>query len=525
MTDLDTLQAQLHQAFRRRDWLLTRRLAGHLLQRVPAHADAHYQGGVAWLETGQLAKALTHLHVAARLTQGRADVLGTFAHALAEAGLSREAAAAAGDALKREPDDPRLLQTLATVLTRCGQHERAAGAYARAVQLQPEDAELRHNHALSLMFAGDFERAYAEVTACLQRDPHCWKAYGTRAQLATDQQADTRAAQLTRLLHEHSHDAGAVEALNMALTHELERLGRHRDAFAALTVAKHRRRQRLSYRIEDDRALFAALADHAPDRADVHSGPVGSEAIFVLGMPRTGTTLVDRILSCHPAVESAGELHQFSTALKRLSGSRTPSLLDADTVACAQRLDWATLGAEYLRTSRVGGNQRPRFVDKQPHNFLYAGHIANALPGAPIICLRRHPMDTCLSNFRQAFGERSPFHGYALDLLDTGRYYLLFDQLMKQWQSAYPGRILEVSYERLVAEQEAVTREILVFCGLDWHPDCLTFERNAAPVSTASAVQVRAPMNARSVGRWRQLENELQPLRELLEAGGVRIDD
>ena len=166
----------------------------------------------------------------------------------------------------------------------------------------------------------------------------------------------------------------------------------------------------------------------------------------------------------------------------------------------------------------------PRFIDKLPHNFLFAGYIARALPNATIICLRRDPMDTCLGNFRQLFAQTSPFYDYSFDLLDTGRYFLQFDRLMRHWQHVFPGRIREISYEDLVGQQEVTTRALLDTCGLSWNPDCLAFERNEAPVATASAMQVREPIHARSIQRWKRFEAELAPLRELLCAGGIALN-
>jgi hypothetical protein len=247
--------------------------------------------------------------------------------------------------------------------------------------------------------------------------------------------------------------------------------------------------------------------------------------IFVIGMLRSGTTLVERILSCHPQVHTAGELSNFPVAVKRVSGSQTPELIDVDTARHAGQLDWQSAGRQYLEDTRLLTGGKPRFVDKLPQNFLYAGHIARALPNASIICLRRDPMDTCLSNFRQLFSLKSSYCDYSFDLLDTGRYYLLFDQLMAHWQQTMPGRILQIDYEDLVDNQEAVTRRLLAHCKLPWDDACLRFEENELPVSTASAVQVRSPMFRSSLQRWKRYEPQLRELRALLEAGGIKLKD
>ena len=155
---------------------------------------------------------------------------------------------------------------------------------------------------------------------------------------------------------------------------------------------------------------------------------------------------------------------------------------------------------------------------------MYAAFIHLALPNAKMICLRRNPMDACLSNFRQLFAENFRFYNYSNNLIDTGNYYILFDQLMAHWYEVMPGAILEVQYESVIANQEEESRRIVEHCGLDWEDACLKFEKNKAPVATASSTQVREPIYTRAVERWRKYEKHLQPLRELLESNGIEVE-
>jgi hypothetical protein len=258
--------------------------------------------------------------------------------------------------------------------------------------------------------------------------------------------------------------------------------------------------------------------------APAGNGFSGAAPIFVVGMPRTGTTLVERILSSHPLVASAGESQNLPLLVKRAAGTRSNRVLDEATVAEAASLDFSALGRDYVASTRPPG-RKPRFVDKMPLNFLYLGYIHLALPNAKIVCLRRHPLDTCLSNFRQLFARDFSYYNYAYDLGDVGSYYVLFDSLMRHWRETLPGKILEVEYERLVEDQEAQTRRLLEFCGLPWASECLDFHENRSPVATASAVQVRTPMNAASVGRWRHYAAELSMLRTQLERAGIACGD
>lgn len=311
----------------------------------------------------------------------------------------------------------------------------------------------------------------------------------------------------------------------MALAKEHEDLGDYDKAFRHLAQAKSAGRSRVHYSIRQDEHLFEILTRAFPQPQPATAGDPTEEPIFVIGMPRTGTTLVERILSSHPDVHGAGELQNFAVALQRMSGSQTPFLHDVAAMARVHGLDWMQLGASYLDSTRPATGHTLRFIDKLPHNFLYAGFIAHALPRARIICLRRNPVDTCLSNFRQLFDQQSANFGYSLDLLDTGRYYILFDRLMAHWQRAFPGRILELDYETMVGAQEATTRQLLEYCGLPWHDACLHFEENPAPVATLSASQVRVPLYRSAVGRWKNYQPQLAGLLALLSAGGIEISN
>jgi hypothetical protein len=311
-----------------------------------------------------------------------------------------------------------------------------------------------------------------------------------------------------------------------ALAKEYEDLGEYAEAFRHLTLGRARKRAALDYRFAEDRAVFDSIERVCGPELFARSRPgVESDApIFVVGMPRTGTTLVERILASHSDVASAGELQTFGVCVKRAAGTRSPRVLDPETVEAAAAVDFRAVGACYLDGIRpfVAAGTR-RFVDKLPLNFFYIGFIHCALPHAKIVCLERDPLDTCLSNFRQLFAVGFPYYRYAYDLADIADYYIRFRQLIAHWHRVLPGVVLEVEYERLVANQERETRRLLDFCGLDWQEACLDFHRNPAPVATASAVQVREPLSPRSIGRWHRYAAELAGLRERLRAAGISV--
>lgn len=514
------LYYQAVDALNKGEWLQAFALAQRVLPMAPSHAGVHFVAGVAALHQQQIPVALQHLKRAVTLNPSRADYGTQWARALAAAGLMRHAVEAADIAAAMPSDDPLTLDSLGVIYSQANAHAKAAEMFRRAAKLRPEVASFRFNRATSLTFTGDVAAAELEYEACLAREPRYWKAHLALAQLRKQRTEENHVERLRSLLAQHVNDVTGQMYLHLALSKEYEDLGELEQSFAHLTAGKRAGREGRDYSSERDASLFKSIEANTLELR----GPEGSdseEPIFVIGMPRSGTTLVDRILSSHPHVQSAGELQNFSIALKRASGSRTPNLLDEDALSRSRVLDWKRLGAAYVDSTRPGTGQTPRFVDKLPHNFLYAGHIARAFPKARIICLRRNPMDTCLSNFRQLFAQSSPFYDYSFDLLDTGRYYVFFDRLMAHWNRVMPGRILEIDYETIVDDQERSTRRLLEFCGLSWDEACLRFDRNEAPVSTASAVQVRQPLYRSAMQRWKRYEAQLSGLRSLLEDAGI----
>jgi tetratricopeptide (TPR) repeat protein len=512
--------AEAVAAVNRGDWSQAQQLSMYLLRELPSHPDVCFLAGIAALYQHQAPLAVSCLQRAVQLDPTRADALAQLARALATMSRTAEATELARRALAQSPDDPMTLDTLGVVFTQGTEYATAADLFRRVIALEPGQASYRFNFATSLIFAGKIDAAEGELEACLALDPRYWKAHLTLAQQRRQTPAHNHIERLRAALEDAGDDADAVMYLNLAMAKELEDLEDYRQAFAALVRGKSAGAPRGGSSQRDD-ALFEAIERSFPGPAPATTGFASDVPIFVFGMPRTGTTLVERILSSHPDVQSAGELQDFGVALKRASGSRTPAVLDVDTFERSRVIDWTQLGKAYITATRARAAGKPHFIDKLPHNFLYAGHIANALPKARLICVRRDPLDTCLSNFRQLFSRDSLYYDYSFDLLDTGRYYLRFNRLMEFWRRQFPGRILEIDYEAVVEEQEASTRRLLEFCGLPWSDACLHFERNAAPVATASAVQVRKPIYRTSMQRWRHYGPELQPLIRLLDEAGI----
>lgn len=514
-------------ALQRQQWEQAHVFAVRLLDHQGSSSpDAHFIAGVALLEQRRITEARDFFRHAIALSPRRPDLQLYMARACVAVQDYRAALQAADRAESLlPPDDATGFDTLGVVLVQCNAHERAAQAFRRAVGLAPGHAGFRFNLGTALTFLGDIDGAEQELEACIGLEPRHWRAHHSLSQLRRQSRESNHLERLAALAASASGSVTATTFLNMAMAKELEDIGEHEAAFGRMVAGKSAPKAMLGYSRAKERALFDALASGfpAPWSSRTTSGSRARDPVFIVGMPRTGTTLVDRILSSHPQVQSAGELHNFPSAWKRAMGGTSFGMFDPaqirDTIG--RVIDWQRLGDEYVESTRAFTGSRPFFTDKLPHNFLYLGYIACALPEAKLICVRRHPLDTCLSNFRQLFAPESPYFDYSYDLLDIGHYYILFDRLMAHWKSVFPGRIHEVQYEELVTEQDRTSRAIIANCGLDWDDACLAFENNAAPVTTASAVQVRARMYSTALGRWKRYEAQLAPLRTMLEDAGI----
>lgn len=412
--------------------------------------------------------------------------------------------------------DARLLQHLGEHYTHCGKPADAVRCYRRAAALTPDDPRCLYNLAAALIATGQAAEAESLLDRVIALDPDDHDAWQNRSTLRRQTPTANHVDALMQAIQRIRSGPGEV-ALCYALAKELEDLDDPQASFAWLRRGADRRRSLLSYRVEADVAAMAEIA-RVFDRSLFETPVAGCEEagpIFVLGLPRSGTTLVDRIVSSHEAVESLGEINDFALSLMRLAGAAGGK---GDLIRRSTALDPAALGRAYLDSVAGYGRARPLFIDKTPVNFLYIGLIARALPNVRIVHLRRHPMDSGYALYKTLFRMGCP---YSYDLGDLAAYILAYRRLMDHWRTVLPGRFLDVDYEALVTGQEPVSRRIIAHCGLEWRDACLRFHENAAPAATASAVQVRQPIHDRSVGLWRRYARQLEPLAAALRAGGV----
>lgn len=505
------------------DMVAVSRLATSLIARDPGDPEGPFLLGLAEASAGRVTLAVTHLQSAITLAP-RGEYRAQLARLLLMVRRDTEAAAVLTAVEAELPDDALSRDTIGCAYARLADHHAALPHFEQAVRIAPRQIDFRYNLAATLSFLGRTEEAAAEIEALVELAPDHGRAHhllsGLHKQTATENHIPRLGALATQ-----ARSSRDRLLLGYALAKELDDIGSAQEAFAALAVANGAHRRTLPYSFARDAAVFDAIETQWSGIQPAPGAPDDPAPIFVIGMPRTGTTLVDRILSSHPDVESLGELQAMPLAVKAAAGTRSRTVLDPETVVAAARADLAVVGSDYLqRVQPYRRTDRPRFVDKFPGNFYYAGLIARALPNARIVCLRRNPLDTVLGNFRNLFAISSPYYDYSYDLLDIAAYYVRFDRLMAAWRRILPGRVLELDYETLVTDQEGETRRLLAHCGLDWSDRCLDFHTNTAPVSTPSAAQVRRPINADGIARWRAHAEAMEPARRLIKAAGIAID-
>lgn len=494
-------------------------LCMEVLRRDPQAGQAWFLLGILTVEHGNHAKGAELFEKAAILDPVSARTHAHLGRALVALNQQDAARQAADRAAALKPQDALTLDTIGVVYSRTGFHDRAVDFFEKAYSLDPTSASFAYNLASARQFIGDFAGAETAYAAALRLDPGYYKAWSSRVALAKQTPAANFVSELEALFDPGEKDPDPALHIGHALAKSYEDLGDHPTSLDWLNKAKAGKRRQLAYDHADDAAIYAAAARTADEGQGGHPS---DEPIFVVGLPRTGTTLVDRILSSHHAVTSAGELSNFALIAKRMADTPSNRVLDVKTLEATTGLDMAALGRAYVDSTRPLTTPDGRFVDKMPLNAVYAGLIHRALPNARIVCLRRGAMDSVLSNYRQLFATGFSYYNYAYDLAETARYYVLFDRLVAHWRAALPpDRFTEIAYEDLIADQEGETRRLLTFCGLDWDERCLAFHENPNPVATASSVQVRSPLHAGSIGRWRRYGEAVEPALAVLRAAGI----
>ncbi len=434
-----------------------------------------------------------------------------------------EAIAAARRALAAETDDAEALLLVGGVLMNLGKTAEAVSAFRTAYARDPDAARL--HLATAEHVSGALEDAEAHYRAALAADRNQALVWFSLTQLRKGALSDADAAEVRTLLARSGNHEDAL-MLAHALAKSQEDAGDYVGALETLVPVKHAARASFGYAFDAwDVPMFEAARDTTPSPPPTAAGDQREGPVFVLGLPRTGTTLVERILVSHPEAETVDEVDDFAVAVSVAAGVGPRGVYSADALKAGVAADRAAIGAHYLQSLAEREASSPRVVDKMPLNFYFAGLIHQALPNARIVCLRRGAMDSCIANYMQFVRADSSRYAYQLDLGDVARHYAAFDDLIAHWRAVLPpDRFMELQYEHLVRDQEGETRRLLDFCGLPFDERCLAFHENPSAVMTASTVQVRQPLYASSIGRWKRYGSAVQPALDVLAEKGIGTD-
>ncbi|RSY79371.1 sulfotransferase family protein [Sphingomonas koreensis] len=495
-----------------------------LLARDPGDAYAHMLLAKLAAARRDPAGEWAMMAKAVALDPGNGDYWAMLARCHARAQDLAGALDCAAEAQARAPLGDVALAALASTFTHFGRHDEAAAVLRQAVAAGSRNPAIQFNLGNNLKFLGDFAGARDAFEAALALAPDYARARAALSALG-DARGDPEDLQRITAALAATPDPRARIHLCHAAAHEYEAAGRPDDAWRVLDEGKAALRGAIRY---DPAAVLngiAAISSRASAREApaFQSAPVQPNSpIFVVGMPRSGTTVMDRIVSNHPDVTSIGESLQFAQQLKLAAGSRSPLLLDdAVGVALSDTALLHEVGLRFGEHCREMVGAQVRALDKLHLNFMLAGHIMRARPDARILCMIRDPLDTIVSNFRQLFAFDTPLYHYSLELEAAAQMQLAFLAMVRMWTALAPGQFLTIGYESLVADPQAEARRIFAFCGLGWDPAYIRIEENRASVATASAVQVRQPIHANTVGSWRRYERHLAPAIAILKVGGA----
>jgi len=404
--------------------------------------------------------------------------------------------------------DPKLAlawYNLGLVLMRCVRIDEAAAALRRAVALSPERIGARTMLADMLKAQNRIDEANAEYRRVLAARPFDGMAWWGLANMKTLRFADSEVEALTRALKHPQASEDDLIAMGFALAKALDERNRYADSLNELARANSIARRRQGWSAAAYSAQVDALLD-AFTPSPPTSSTLGAEAIFIVSLPRSGSTLIEQILASHSQVDGGGELADLPLVLTEESKRRGRPLAQWAKDASAE--DWRRLGLRYLERTAHWREKRPRFTDKLPGNWLYVGAIRAMLPEARIVVGRRDPLETCFSCYRQHLANNE----YTRTFADLASAWRDFDRASKHWHGLHPTRVYENSYEHLVSEPEAAIRDLLAFCGLDFEPACLEFHKTVREVHTPSAAQVREPLR-RDTARSPLYGALLDPLR------------
>lgn len=518
----DHLQGLLKQGFVRLSQGRIQEAANYCKQALAIKPDlvqGHFLVGLVALEAKDRKTALRAFGSVVKLQPTHAAAWAQLAKLFIGDGQANRADAALAKAVENNPADPLVQDMVGTIFSMIGEYGLARDWFEKATSNRVDYVPYMQNLANNLVYHGKSTEAEAIFDRIISIQPDTpqahWALAGTRKARDRD-----HLDQMQSLVDKKGQHPRAMAFYYYGIGKEQEDLQHWDEAFEAFSKGAKARRGTVEYDEAAEDEMFAYLKQHYT-QAWLNDGMEGFESsapIFVLGQPRTGTTLVERIISSHSQVTSAGELQQFGLAIRRLSDFQDPKRFSKEFFEAALGLDSKKTGGLYIESSARMAGDTPRFVDKLPQNYLHLPLILKALPNAKIVHLTRNPMDSCFASFKQLFAD-AYLHSY--DLEEMARHHCRYRELMDCWRERFADRFFDISYENTVKDLEPNVRELLGYLDLPWEDACLDFHKQDKAVSTASASQVREPAHTRSIDRWRKYEEQLKPMLTILKSNGL----
>jgi tetratricopeptide (TPR) repeat protein len=523
---LSRLSAVARRAVQAKDWATVNTCARDILKKNRKNAEGWFLSGLAEKAAGRTRGAVDAFSKALHFDERRYDA----AIELAWQYWISVRLGEARDLLQKYEShlgkSPLYLDLAATTYTRLGLHEKAFPLYQITTELQPGITRFQESLASCAVFLGKIKHAKAIYQSLLEQYPYHQRNHYELSRLGRAQDL-SHVEQMKRVLDTTGLTANKNIFLYYALAKEFEDLEQWEEAFhyyklagdAAGDVARA-----AGYDVTIDVMLIDKIIEVcnanwlASGAGKALSGNPRKTPIFIVGLPRTGTTLTERIVSSHSRVESADETTFMQIAIRQAGGVVGGGDVSPAIIEAAAKSDTSLIAKGYLDAVNYKLGDRPMFIEKLPENFLYLGFITRAFPSAKIIHLRRKPMDACFAMYKQSFFR------FAYRLEDIGKYYVAYDRLHKHWREVLKDRVIEIEYEALVSDLEAQTRALLEKLGLDFEQACLDFHLNKTPSATASAAQVRENVHTRSIHKWKKFSSQLQPLKDYLEKAGICVE-
>ena len=463
-------------------------------------------------------EAIEVLAEALKRDEKNVETLIALARAHLKQGTNAVAARLAREAMELDEENPEIWHVYGQCCHELDRFDEAVEYFEKALEKRPDFIECRHSLAITLKSLGDFDRAEAELRGLIEKQPGLIAAYSGLTDMIKFTE-DHPYFQRLREMVEQMGEADDERAmfLHYAIAKAYDDIGDYERAFDHYSRGAAMKRRRLDYDEEKSEAFFESIKKTYDAKFFTEKqvrGHPSTLPIFIVGMPRSGSTLTEQVLSSHPEVYGAGEIKVLSQSIHRLRHLHPDLPPFPELGRAMDEAHYRQLGSFYLGVTALLDEEAAHITDKLLTNYYFLGLIHKAFPNARIIHTMRNPVDCCLSCYTKLFKDDMP---YTYDLRELGRYYRRYQALMEHWRQVLPeGVMLEVQYEEMVADFENKAKEIVAFCGLEWDEQCLRFYESRRPVKTASVAQVRKPIYKDSVERWRRYEKQLQPLLEEL---------